>query len=60
MNFGFNAFNYSSHLWEITFRVFFLQPIFSFSLCLTFFFCNLNGKPPDVCLMLEESEICII
>lgn len=23
------------------------------------FFCNLN-EPPDVCLMLEESKICII
>lgn len=37
--------------------------LFSPSLYLShssFFCCNLNGKPPDVCLMLEESEICII
>lgn len=50
---------------KLLLKYFFFHPnhFFSFlflSVSLFFFCCNLNGKPPDVCLMLEESEICII
>lgn len=39
---------------------FILHFFFLFSVSHFFSCCNLNGKPPDVCLMLEESKICII
>lgn len=45
---------------KLLLKCFFLPFFFSLSLSLSFFCCNLNGKPPDVCLMLEEPELCII
>lgn len=48
ITFGFDTFSHSFPLCEVCFFIH------------HFFCCNLNGKPPDVCLMLEESKICII
>lgn len=57
LNFGYDTF---SHHFPSS-EVFFILHFFFSFLCLAFFSCcNLNGKPPDVCLMLEESKICII
>lgn len=61
MKLGGNTFPLSSIYCKITFEVFSILHFPSFSPYLSHFFCcNLNGKLPDVWLMLEVLRICII